>query len=379
MPSPHPPRRQLSPRRRRLFIWLALLLALTPLLGLEMYVRATRPHLDLWALTGRSIGPSVLREWAFVDAFSAYRPKPGLLAGDKTVNSHGMISTPELAVAKPAGVLRVLFLGGSATAGTGQNLPDALTWPWQTVELLRQRFPDRQIELINGAVSGYSSFESYGRLWSRLRFFAPDIIVLNQGWNEMYYFDDVDRALTWRTLPNGDWTFERVAEPYIVYQPLAVDWLIRPSQFLSYARVALSPRVAGEVGAERPLTSGYDAQALTVWRDHLRLFQQTAAVLDAELFVVKQPTLIVPDLPAELRARVRYEFHGFDHDTHVQAYADLYRVIDEEIPAGRVIDLTHLSGAPDLFFDHVHPTPAGAAAIAADVAAVLGGYLGAGR
>lgn len=375
MPSPHPPRRQLSPRRRRFFIWLALLLALTPLLGLEIYVRATRPHLDLWALTGRSIGPSVLREWAFVDAFSAYRPKPGILAGEKSVNSHGMISTPELAVQKPAGVLRVLFLGGSATAGTGHTLPDALTWPWQTVELLRQRFPDRAIELMNGAVSGYSSFESYGRLWSRLRFFAPDIIVLSHGWNEMYYFDDADKALAWRTLPNGDWTFERVAEPYIVYQPLAVDWLIRPSQLLTYARVALSPRIEGEIGAAKPLASGYDTRALDIWRFNLRLFAQAAQALDAELFVVKQPTLIVPDLPAELRQRARYEFHGFDHDTHVQAYADLYRVIDEAIPPDRVIDLTHLSGNPDLFFDHVHPTELGAAAIAEATAGVVANFL----
>ena len=60
---------------------------------------------------------------------------------------------------------------------------------------------------------------------------------------------------------------------------------------------------------------------------------------------------------------------------HVDAFAAIYRTIEEEIPANAIIDLTALSGNPDYFFDHVHPNPTGTRAIAAQVAAFLADYL----
>jgi hypothetical protein len=48
------------------------------------------------------------------------------------------------------------------------------------------------------------------------------------------------------------------------------------------------------------------------------------------------------------------------HDAHVRAFQAISRVIDEEFPWGRIIDVTPLSGAPENFYDHVHPTPLGA-------------------
>ena len=51
-----------------------------------------------------------------------------------------------------------------------------------------------------------------------------------------------------------------------------------------------------------------------------------------------------------------------------QSFDAIYRVIDEEVPAERVVDLTSLSGDPEVFKDHVHPTPRGAGRIAGLVA-----------
>lgn len=387
----------------------------------EAFVRLAQPNVDLLALTGRKkSGANPMAEWADVDAFSAFRARPGKYRG-KTVNSHGFISTPEISPEKSPGTIRIVFLGGSATAGTGISA-DESTWPWRTTELLRDRFPGRRIEFINGALPGYSSFESYGRLWSRLRFFEPDVVVVYQGWNEMYYFNRAWTITRWRTLPDGSWGFDR-GRMSATYAPLWIDRLIYRSQILSKARLRWTEPVAGEVGpleeeasapprggreaasgtpirlasigaprsvlaatgrrndsqvpveasaAETGLENTFDLAALEIWRGNLQLIREASELFGWELFVARQATLIVPDLPAELRERCRYDFHGFGHDAHVRAFAEIYRIIDEEIPPDRVIDTTPLSGRPDLFLDHIHPTVEGAAAIGEIVARALG-------
>jgi hypothetical protein len=125
----------------------------------------------------------------------------------------------------------------------------------------------------------------------------------------------------------------------------------------------------------KTLQISFDDRAPEIWRTNLSLFRETAAILGAELFVVKQATLVVAGLPAEERARIRYEHHGFDHDAHVEAFQEIYRVIDEEIPANRIISANVLSGRPEYFFDHIHPTELGATEIARIVANDLTGYL----
>jgi lysophospholipase L1-like esterase len=366
----------LTPQKQRLFRLIFILTIILPFLLLELFVRATRAPADLMVLTGRKAGENVIMlRSAQIDAFSAYKGRPGQYGESRSINHFGFVSTPELTIAKPPNTIRIVFLGGSSTAGVGSGFSDEETWPWQTMDLLRARFPEQNFELINGAMGGYSSFESYGRLWSRIRFFSPDIIVLYHGWNEMYYFDNVDQILQWRTLSDGDWTFDRTDRPITVYEPLPIDFLIWPSQTLTQLRLSLTKPYEGEIGEAKPLRDSFDARGLEIWRTNLQLFQETADIIGAELFIAKQGTLIVPDLPEADRATIGYEFHGFDHDTHVQLYQGLYQVIDEEFPPERIIDVTPLSGQTALFKDHVHPTLAGAEAISQIMADALADYL----
>lgn len=337
-----------------------------------------KSRVDAYTLTGRLPGPSPLKEWAVLDAFCAYRNKPGLYAEGKTVNSYGFISTPEISPDKEPGTIRIAFLGGSSTAGTGRNLKDADTWPWQTVEKLRKLVPVK-VDFINGASGGYTSFESYGRLWSRIRHFHPDIVVVNHGWNEMYYFQKADEILSWRTLPDGSnsWGFETAGMPVALYAPLPIDPWIRWSQLLTRIRFRLSKRAEGEIGGEGKveLADDFNERGIPIWRANLRLLRETCAVIGARLLVIKQPTLIVPGLSPEDRNRCRYAYHGFGHDAHVRAYSAIYRVIDEEIPADSIVDLTIFSGRSEFFFDHVHPTPSACGEIAAAVAQTLASHI----
>ena len=367
-----------SPRLKRALTALVISVpAVLLMLTAEVYLRLTTPYDDLWALTGRRGSSNAVAQWALLDAFSGLRGKPGTYHSGsvtKTVNREGFISTPELSVAKPPNTIRIAFLGESSTAGTGTLLPDSLTWPWQVSELLRRR-PGRgsRLEFINAALGGFTTFESLGRLANRVRFFSPDIVVVYHGWNELQYFDQVDQISRWRTGPDGSWGLQG-AERVTVYEPRWFDWMLRPSQLLTKARLRLSQPVSGEVpaGALRTtLAKMYDRRGLEIFRTNLRLIRAVAQSLGMELFVGKQATLVTADLPEREQRRCNYALHGFDHPAHVDAFRELYRVIDAEVPADHVIDLTPLSGIPENFYDHIHPTPLGARRTAALVAAAL--------
>jgi hypothetical protein len=209
------------------------------------------------------------------------------------------------------------------------------------------------------------------------------------GWNEMYYFDDAAQARTWRVGTDGSWGFQTARVKQC--EPMWLDPVLGHSQLLTRMRWALATKVEGEVAAgDDEVTADatdasaatkparpqpYDRRALEVWRTNLRLLRETSKTLGAEMFVCKQPTLIVADLPARERERCHYHLHHFGHAAHVSAFNAIYRVIDEEIAADRVIDLTSLSGKPELFFDHIHPTEDGTTQIARIVADYLAGYV----
>ena len=235
----------------------------------------------------------------------------------------------------------------------------------------------KNIDFINGALGGYSSFESYGRLWSWIRHFSPDIVVLYHGWNEMYYFNIVNDIVSWRTLPDGSWSCEWPTGPIMTYTMHWSDPLLRWSQLLTRVRLRLSKAVGGEVGSSKrkALQKNFDHRGLDIWRTNLKLIRETCRLLGIKLFVAKQATLIVPDLPADDRKRCRYEFHRFDHVAHVAAFHGIYKVIDEEIPADSIIDVTVISGRSDYLCDHIHPTPKGAQEIASIVAQALADYI----
>jgi len=346
--------------KKKWFYLVIIVIIAIPYAFTEIYVRILYPHKDLMVETGRKIGPNPLGERCFIDAFSAYRSRPGSFSDTKTVNSHGFISTPEIKLQKPKNTTRIMFLGGSSTAGVAPDLPDEATWPWQTALLLRKKFKDRKIEFINAAQPGYTTFESFGVLWSRIRFFSPDVVVLYQGWNEMYYFDDVDTITRWRTLNDGSWTFNRTKGLVTRYAPSVFDYLIWPSQALTYVRLGLSESVKGEVSNSKILKKSYDTRGLDIFRGNLRIIREICDLIGTRLYVAKQATLIVKDLPPEVREHMRYDLHGFGHDAHIDAFEQLYRIIEEEIEPENILDLTPLSGNPRYFVDHVHHTILGA-------------------
>ncbi len=330
---------------------------------LEIGIRIFKPHLDLYKVTGRYKDNNPMLEWAKPDAYSAYSAKPGVFDGHKTVNKHGFISTPELEMKKANGNIRIVFLGESSTAGTGVNIEDEATWPWKCIEKLRKQLGKNvKIDFINAALGGYTSFDSYGRLWSHIRFFNPDIVIMNHGWNEMYYFGNADTASRWRS------NFDLYAPiTFVRIKPHWIDPYIKWSQLLSKIRFNwASTKREGERPTKEHtnLKSNFDTAGLTIFRDNLRLIQSFCAERNIALFVCKQATLIHAQTSEADKKRCRYEFHGFNHQAHLRAFEGLYRVIEQQANNKSIIDFTSLSGKSDCFYDHIHPSELGSEKLA---------------
>lgn len=90
---------------------------------------------------------------------------------------------PEFAAKKPAGTYRVICVGGSTTFGAG-IIGDEKTYPARLEAHLRETWPDRNTEVLNAGVPGYTTAEDVIYLSLRLIDFSPDVVVLYEGYND---------------------------------------------------------------------------------------------------------------------------------------------------------------------------------------------------
>jgi hypothetical protein len=103
------------------------------------------------------------------------------------------VDDPPVSRRKPAGVYRVIVLGGSTVMGDGAPRPSQ-----NLVGMLRAAVRDqriravdgRQVEFINAGVDGYNSAQEYLYFVSRLIRLEPDLVVVYDGWNDSYVWTD---------------------------------------------------------------------------------------------------------------------------------------------------------------------------------------------
>lgn len=97
--------------------------------------------------------------------------KRGLVMTSNSLGFRG----EEIAVPKPAGVYRIVCLGGSTTYD--ELVSDADTFAVQLQAALRKARPDRKIEVVNAGVPSYTSAESLANLAFRCIELQPDLIL----------------------------------------------------------------------------------------------------------------------------------------------------------------------------------------------------------
>jgi lysophospholipase L1-like esterase len=90
--------------------------------------------------------------------------------------------SPERPLARPAGVLRVLCVGGSTTFDL-LAASDDRTWPWRLEGKLRRRRP--RLEVWNAGFPGWTSLENLISLALRDVDLGPGLVVVYQGDNDL--------------------------------------------------------------------------------------------------------------------------------------------------------------------------------------------------
>lgn len=110
-------------------------------------------------------------------------PIPNSRFGPIRINSFGFRS-PEITKQKPAGRLRVAFLGGSTTY-CAEVSSNAMTWPALVIKAMHEHWPALDLDYINAGVPGYTIRSLLPALEKRVVQFQPDIIVIYEATNDL--------------------------------------------------------------------------------------------------------------------------------------------------------------------------------------------------
>jgi len=206
MPPPRPsPRSAGSPARRLLFLAVPYAAFAAALLGVEAAVRMTQPHvsrLDFFVTAPEQQAQfaDARRQRIFEgDPLLFWKLAPGLrdVVWDQTpvtTNAQGLRYGRDVGP-KAAGAFRMLCVGDSVTFGFRVPLvfrkrpldrdPAWRAYPARVEAALREANPGRAVEVIPLAVPGYSSHQGLAWLRRDLRSYAPDLVVLLFGWNDI--------------------------------------------------------------------------------------------------------------------------------------------------------------------------------------------------
>ncbi len=128
--------------------------------------------------------------------------RPNQAAGRIHIDSRGFRS-PEVQMPKPAGTLRMAFLGESNTFSQEAS-SDQATWPYLVWQQLQRNWPDRHFDFINASLAGYTTSNSQLVLDTRVKPLQPDIIVINHASIDLYV--DTKKLAVEQGLIYRDWS-----------------------------------------------------------------------------------------------------------------------------------------------------------------------------
>lgn len=98
-------------------------------------------------------------------------------------NNLGYRNVEDTIVPKPAGVYRIVALGGSTTYGLGMAAP--LAYPARLQQVLRKDYGLENVEVLNAGAISYTSWNSVVNLAFRVLEANPDLVIIYHGVNDV--------------------------------------------------------------------------------------------------------------------------------------------------------------------------------------------------
>jgi lysophospholipase L1-like esterase len=362
----------------------------------EVYIRLTKPYETPDTLRAKSLEyeATLFSRHAFPQMV---QEKHGTWRGPWSVEINARGYRGKLfAVPKPAGVVRVIVLGGSAAFDAGAG--EGEDWPHLANELLWARgYPE--VEIINAATPGHATWDVLGRLYAEIWMFEPDYVVVYEAWNDVRYFTRLgpNRSLLRDYRPAQVAMDGSLVDNQFMYYTGPMDRLLSHSQLYTRLRWRYQSWQVGIIGLEGVIRlrggaldtlnrhtypDDYGPYGPRQYALNLRLIADAAQYIGAKPLFFTQARLVSLSNDELDREKIGYELVKLSHEALVRALTDCDKAIfaiakAKDVP---VLDLSGLfTGQSGLFYDHVHTTPAGSHAIAKAVADFLQQLLDQGR
>jgi lysophospholipase L1-like esterase len=177
--------------------------------------------------------------------YLSYSPAPNYRKGLTSHNSLGYRSK-EFSLEKPSNVYRIVALGGSSTYDIRIE-DNKKTFTAQLEKILRDQYGYQNVEVINGGVPGYNSWEMLVNLEFRVLDINPDLIIIYEGTNDVharlvdpnaYRGDDSGRRQVWKAPPVALWehsAFVRIMSRMANFtRQVSVDDFVSSPTYLSW-------------------------------------------------------------------------------------------------------------------------------------------------
>lgn len=287
---------------------------------------------------------------------------------------------PEFSPEKAPGTLRVICVGDSTTIGHG--VPDGAPWPARLEQGLRAR--GLNAEVINAGSNGWDSYQELLRVKHELLSYAPDALVLHQGWNEEFNYTSLDLGRNYKPkVARGYW------DKYFFYTNPS-DW--RPRSSLSL--ILLIRCFVKDYFLRRDMAFSnprrwdtLDAPSyLRDWYDNLAEIVALCEERGVRVLLVDYPCLVSrADSPAErevlLKGTRLNPLHARYQALSKARVESVLKIASEFVPlADGVAPFLRLDAARrrTLFSDEIHLTSEGEALLGETVAEALAPLLRAG-
>ncbi len=270
---------------------------------------------------------------------------------------------PEISSEKPAGAIRLAFLGASTT-WCAEVSSNAAVWAERVSARLASDFPGRQFDFVNGGVPGYTLRSSLLNLEHRIAPLAPDVIVIYHATN------DLSGELRELALAEGLISETRVAQQH---------WPSRYSLLWDLAekniRIAFARRRAESgVGVLRADFGKIGEPFRVALTELVRAAKARAEVVAVATFSIRMRARQSPDEKLRAASSALYYVPFMDPDGLIAAFARYNQIIREVASNEAIVLIDGEDGVPGdaaHFTDSVHFTDAGSEAMARRVAAGL--------
>lgn len=290
-------------------------------------------------------------------------PRAGSTFGPIEINGLGFRGS-ELTMPKPAGTVRLAFLGASTTFSAEASSNQAV-WPHLVTEAFRRQFPGKVFDYVNGGVPGYTVASSLRNLELRVAPLAPDLIVIYHGTNDL----------------SGE--LRRIAAASGVARnisPPEASWLSRHSLLWNLVSKNLRLLVAQQGSGSHSMPAiSFDPETLGAgFREDLTRLVRAAKATGVPVAIATFSVHMREGQSDEQRRRAMQSaalyMPGFDAYGLIKAYGRYNQLIGEVARSEGAIlvgDENRIPGDPMHFVDSVHFTDAGNRAQAERVSSVL--------